>query len=68
MFYYRLRTKDYDKSLPSEKQTDKWNESFMGECDTPIESLASLLLQCHTRDIGLKRKDTGDIRDKYERY
>lgn len=68
MFYYRLRTKDYDKSLPSEKQTDKWNESFMGECETPIESLASLLLQCHTRDIGLKRKDTGDIRDKYERY
>lgn len=68
MFYYRLRTKDYDKSLPPEKQTDKWNESFMGECETPIESLASLLLQCHTRDIGLKRKDTGDIRDKYERY
>lgn len=68
MFYYRLRTKDYDKSLPSEKQTDKWDESFMGERETPIESLASLLLQCHTRDIGLKEKDTGDIRDKYERY
>ena len=68
MFYYRLRTKDYDKNLPSEKQTDKWNESFMGEFETPIESLASLLLQCHTRDIGLKRKDTGDIRAKYERY
>ena len=33
--------------------------------NTPmIESLASLLIQCHKKDIGIARKDTGDISDK----
>ena len=68
IFYYDLKTKDYNPLKFSHDQPEEWDESFMGECETPIESLASLLLQCHTRDIGLKRKDTGDIRDKYERY
>ena len=37
---------------------------------TPIKSLASLLIQCHKRDIGIKNKkgnqvsDTGNISDK----
>lgn len=68
IFYYDLKTKDYNPLKFSHDQPEEWDESFMGECETPIESLASLLLQCHTRDIGWKRKDTGDIRDKYERY
>ena len=29
-----------------------------------IEQLASLLIQCHKKDIGIKVKDTGDISDK----
>jgi hypothetical protein len=29
-----------------------------------IESLASLLIQCHQKDIGLATKDTGSINDK----
>lgn len=34
------------------------------EFEYPIESLASLLIQCHKKDIGLKTKDTGDISGK----
>ena len=34
------------------------------EFEYPIESLASLLIQCHKKDIGIKVKDTGDISDK----
>ena len=33
-------------------------------CEYPIESLASLLIQCHKKDIGIKTKDTGNISDK----
>lgn len=29
-----------------------------------IEQLASLLIRCHQKDIGIKSKDTGDISDK----
>ena len=34
------------------------------EFEYPIESLASLLIQCHKKDIGIKVKDTGDISGK----
>ena len=34
------------------------------EFEYPIESLASLLIQCHKKDIGIKVKDIGDISDK----
>jgi hypothetical protein len=34
------------------------------EFEYPIESLAALLIQCHTKDIGMVRKDTGNISDK----
>lgn len=34
------------------------------EAEYPIESLASLLIQCHKKDIGLATKDTGDISNK----
>ena len=35
-----------------------------GMSESPIEGLASLLIQCHKKDIGMKAKDTGDISDK----
>ena len=34
------------------------------EFEYPIESLASLLIQCHKKDIGIKTKDIGDISNK----
>ena len=39
-------------------------EEFYAEAEYPIESLAMLLIQSHKRDIGIKRKDTGDISSK----
>ena len=45
----------------AKKATDSY---IYAEFEYPIESLASLLIQCHKKDIGLKTKDTGDIRDK----
>ena len=64
MFYYKLHSENYDPRKLSNEQPEEWDESFMGECEYPIESLASLLIQCHKRDIGIQRKDTGDISDK----
>ena len=61
MFYYALKTKDYDPQL----QQGEYNENYIyAEFEYPIESLAMLLIQCHKKDIGIKRKDTGDISDK----
>ena len=61
VFYYALTTKDYDKT----KGTGKYNENYIfAECEYPIESLASLLIQCHKQDIGLPMKDVGDISGK----
>ena len=58
MFYYKLR---HDNGyLP-----DDINEDYIyAEAEYPIESLASLLIQCHTKDIGMERKDTGNISNK----
>ena len=64
MFYYKLHSKNYDPRKLSNEQPEEWDESFMGEFEYPIESLASLLIQCHTKDIGIARKDTGNISDK----
>ena len=51
---YKLKDKD-----------GNFNESiFFCPCEYPIESLASLLIQCHKKDIGIERKDTGNISDK----
>ncbi len=61
MFYYALKTKDYDPQL----QQGEYNENYIyAEFEYPIESLASLLIQCHKKDIGIEAKDTGDISDK----
>ena len=61
MFYYALKTKDYDPQL----QQGEYNEDYIyAEFEYPIESLASLLIQCHKKDIGIKTKDTGNISDR----
>ena len=64
IFYYKLHSKNYDPRKLSNEQPEEWDESFMGEFEYPIESLASLLIQCHKKDIGIARKDTGNISDK----
>ena len=45
-------------------RTDKKWDYIMSESEYPIESLASLLIQCHTHDIGIPKKDVEDISDK----
>lgn len=60
VFYYKLVSKNYDPRKFSQDQLDEWDESLMGEFEYPIESLASLLIQCHVKNIG----DTGNISDK----
>ena len=46
------------------REGKKKTEEFYAEAEYPIESLASLLIQCHKKDIGIPRKDTGDISNK----
>jgi hypothetical protein len=46
------------------KEDKKKTEKFFAEFEYPIESLASLLIQCHKKDIGMERKDTGNISNK----
>ena len=60
LFYYNLRTENYDRSKSSKEQPDEWNESLFACSEYPIESLASLLIQCHKREIGSVK----DISDK----
>lgn len=55
MAYYDLHEQGKDDHL---------TEEFYAEFEYPIESLASLLIQCHKKDIGIARKDTGNISDK----
>ena len=60
IFYYDLERKE-----EFEGDTNLKKDTYIhAPCDYPIESLASLLIQCHTKDIGIDRKDTGDISDK----
>ena len=55
IWYYKLINEDQTKA----------DENYIyAEAEYPIESLASLLIQCHKKDIGIKAKDTGDISDK----
>ena len=39
-------------------------EEFWAEFEHPIESLAALLIQCHTKDTGCRTPDAGDISSK----
>jgi len=50
--------------LHEQGKDDHLTEEFYAEFEYPIESLASLLIQCHKKDIGIARKDTGNISDK----
>ena len=55
IWYYKLINEDQTKA----------DENYIyAEAEYPIESLASLLIQCHKKDIGIKAKDTGNISDK----
>lgn len=46
-------------------ETGESKEDYIyAEFEYPIESLASLLIQCHQKDIGMNTKDTGNISDK----
>jgi hypothetical protein len=64
IFYYDLKTSNYDKKLASEKQVNEWNDTYISaEFEYPIESLASLLIQCHKKDIGIKNKEGKQISD-----
>ena len=65
-FYYDLKTKNYNPLKFSQDQPEEWNEDFMADFETPIKSLAYLLILCHKNDIGMKTKDTGNIQDKYK--
>ncbi len=63
MFFYDLAAKpDEEGYVPVTKS--KQPEYIHAEFEYPIESLASLLIQCHKKDIGIETKDTGDISDK----
>ena len=60
IFYY-----DLEREEEFEGDTNlKKNTYIHAPCDYPIESLASLLIQCHKKDIGIKTKDTGNISNK----
>lgn len=55
IWYYKLINEDQTKA----------DENYIyAEAEYPIESLASILIQCHKKDIGIKAKNTGDISDK----
>ena len=63
----------YDLGRNEKRQTVDGEETVIAkgpenyiyaEFEYPIESLASLLIQCHKKDIGMKTKDTGNISDK----
>ena len=56
-WYYDLKNKFTEEG--------ESNQMYLcAESEYPIESLAMLLIQCHMKDIGMERKDTGDINSK----
>jgi hypothetical protein len=57
IFYFDLVHQIDDKK---EYKSDYISAAY----EHPIESMASVLIQCHEKEIGCKRKDTGDIRYK----
>ena len=52
--YYRLENTD----------NSDWDESYYAAYEHPIESLASLLIQCHQKGTGYQNNDVGNINDK----
>lgn len=59
--YYDLKKVTHDSN---ERDKERRTNYLCAIYEYPIESLASLLIQCHQKDIGFKDKDTGDISDK----
>lgn len=56
----KIQTVDGDETIRV-----KCPENYIyAEFEYPIESLASLLIQCHKKDIGIPSKDTGNISNK----
>ena len=66
LFYYDLtyNYKNEDNPLVRTLSELPINDYIYADYTYPIESLASLLIQCHKKDIGLKAKDTGNISNK----
>lgn len=66
IFYYNLHHREKLYTTEGEKRVKSYsNDNYIhAEFEYPIESLASLLIQCHKKDIGLDRKDTGNISNK----
>jgi hypothetical protein len=65
IFWYELKAKVPKHEDPDKGMTIVTNEDYIyAEFEYPIESLASLLIQCHQKDIGMRMKDTGNISDK----
>lgn len=56
--------------LTCDKNDDQAKASYYisAEGETPIESLAYLLIQCHKKDIGCRYPDCGHITNKYKEY
>ena len=61
IFYYALKTDDYDPALQKGHYTEDY---LQAQFEHPIESLAGLLIQCHKKDTGMRTPDTGDISNK----
>ena len=63
IFYYDLVAKpDEEGYVPVTKERN--DRYISASLEYPIESLASLLIPSHKKDIGLTFKDTGDISEK----
>ena len=56
-FYYKL-------THCEEEHVHTKTTFISAQYEHPIESLASVLLQCHQKDIGCRMPDTGNIADK----
>ena len=61
--FYKLAASDIEVLKKRKIYDYGWFYLFAKE-ENFIEALASLLIQCHTHDIGIPNKDTGNISDK----
>ena len=62
IFYYNLEYVYKDKdNLPVKERNAEY---ISAEFEYPIESLVSVLIQCHKKGTGCYYNDTGDISDK----
>jgi hypothetical protein len=65
IFYYDLQRNSNGREPDRLGEKTVFNSHYIyAEYEYPIESLASLLIQCHKKDIGIDKKDTGNISNK----